>query len=193
MAALLMGVALAADGAVVVAFGAAQWPALLIMPGTLTLIAASYGAALALSARRAAVSDAALTAMGKFMGATLSLAGTVMTIVHIGLLAAVHGLITGGAAGALLPMFMVAMGVILIVLYNRIPKVIGPYSTPAWPAAWTRGIGWLGVLCAAGMIVAALAPGLQARGAAFLTLATIPPASIMLAWAASQFRRRRAL
>lgn len=194
MAAALMAVMIVADVLVLALHGFSAWPAFIIMPGTFLLLIACFSFSMAASARKPAVTETALAALGRLMGVTLSTVGSVMTVAHIGLLAFVSGILGPAGGEMFLPMFMVGLSVSLIAMYNRMPKMIGPHAGKglnAFSARWTRTVSWTGVLCGMVMVVVAIVPDFTYRMPVFLGLAMTPTMLTLGMTALLSFRRRR--
>lgn len=195
MAALLLAVMLLADVVVFALRGGANWPAFVIMPGTLAILFACFAFSLARLARNPRAGEGAVEASARFMGVSLTTVGCVMTVAHIGMLAFVAGLLGATAAAMVLPLFMVGLSVTLMLMYNRMPKFMGPHAGKAphiFPAHWTRLVSWIGVLCGLPMIVIALIPDLEYRAVLFLSFALTPSLLLAVMNGLLVLRRRKA-
>jgi len=176
---ILMGVMLAADLAAA-ATGRAwdRWPAFVIMPGSLLLVWLSYQVSLVAASRLKRATPEALDALSRFMGRTLSLAGAVVTIGHLGLAAFAARWIENLDMEAFLRLFMSGMSVMLIMMHNRMPKMLMAYAPPGL-ARWYLRASWLGVACGTGMIVIAWSLPVGQMTYPFLTVALIPTAAYL--------------
>ncbi len=151
MASLLMGMMLAADGAAaVIGLNApGNWPAFIVMPGTLAMIWTCFTVSCLVTRRFKGPKgpESAQTA-ARFMGKTLVMVGITLTIFHLGLLALTTGLI-GGDGDIILKLFVAALGLNLAFMHNAMPKVMNPARVDV--AGSPRLIGWVGFLCGLGI------------------------------------------
>lgn len=174
MFAVMTGVMLLAD----IVFAAtgrawAQWPVLIIMPGTLTLIWLSYTISMVLTCRSKRATPEALDAMARFMGRTLSIAAGVMTVAHLILIATMAGWARGVDKEAFLRLFFTALSVTLILMHNRMPKVLMPHTPPGLNR-WYLRASWLGVASGMAMVVIAWTLPIGGMTVPFLTAALLP-------------------
>lgn len=169
-------------------------PFFVIMPGTLAVIWACYAASVAITLRRSKGNLRPIGKMGVFMGRTLSLMGAVLTVFHIGLLGVFAGWLHDLRAEILVRSFMVAFSVVLVLMYNQMPKLIASCQS-AGDVIMSRGnrlAGWAGVLCGMAMIVIALVLPMQRMTPVFLSLAFLPTLIILANTGVWWLDRRRA-
>jgi hypothetical protein len=162
------------------------WPLLIIMPGSLALIWACYGLSLwfirkAPDAHRAAA----------LMGLTLAMMAVVMGVAHGGLVAGFSHHLSEGRMDLILRLFLVSLGVVVLLTYNRIAKLIPGHLATAG-GRWNRRFAVLGVVSAAGMIGLGLFGPLGRMMPAFLVLAFAPSAVLAGGWLMVWLDSRRA-
>jgi hypothetical protein len=176
MAAILLGVMLAADAVALVhgvAPGRAR-AAMVLTPLSFALIWIGYAVSLRNHARRACGDTRTVGKSAGFMGSILSLMGGVMVIAHIALLGRFVWF-QGLTAGQLSRAYMAAIGVIVMIIFDRAPKVMT--VAPDGPLAKLRihrTAALVGVACGLGMVITAVTAPRHQMVLWFFTLAVTP-------------------
>lgn len=149
-----------------------RWPALLIMPGTIGLVAACYAISLRTPSfcLKARGTDGALVA-SVFMGKTLVMMAITLTVFHAGLLGFETGLVDRSIGDGFERVFVGALGANLIFMGNSMAKVM---TSRVSTAPKSRFHAWGTVLTGVGLVLAAVVAPEDQMTPIVVTLAMIP-------------------
>jgi hypothetical protein len=164
MMGILLGIMIATDvAAVATGIPDKARPALFLLPGALAMVWAAYAVTFRWGARRYDGNRFAANKLGRFMGGTLSLVGGLLTVEHVALLGSFAWF------GPIPPLtfvrvFTAAIGIVMMVIFNRAPKVMAGLPEPGFPTfgaffsgqAMRRETAWTGVACSVGIVALAL-------------------------------------